>query len=107
MYTLKELLERGNPYGSEVRILALTAGDVPDAPGQWSYGNPFTTYAKNLFNLARNVIMWWTPARIEHEALRMAGDVEGPSILSDEAYAFRGIYCQLASIRANSVYTVR
>jgi hypothetical protein len=106
MYTLKELLqERGNPYGSSKdRIVAHTAGDVPDT--DWSRSEPFISYQCNAFNLVSNVIMWWTPARVEHEALRMAGDVEGPSVLSEEAHAFRGIYLKLASLIADSVHIV-
>jgi hypothetical protein len=106
MHSLKGILERGNPYGSSDgrRPVALSAGDVPDSPGNWgtAYGGPFLTYANNVFQLARNVIMWWTPARVEHEALRMAGDVEGPSVLSEEAYAFRAIYLQIASMIVES-----
>ncbi len=62
------------------------------------------SYGQTVFELARNVIMWWTPARVEHEALRMAGDVEGPSVVSEEAYAFRGIYLQFASLIAQSLH---
>lgn len=109
MYTLKELLERGNPYQSaEGGLVALSAGGVPDMPPEWAQaaGGSFGSYALKVFDLARNVIMWWTPTRVEHEALRMAGDVEGPSILSQEAYAFRAIYLQVASLIAQSVYRV-
>ncbi len=60
----------------------------------------FITYERNVFSLARNVIMWWTPARVEHEALRLTGDVEGSSVLSEEAYAFRAIYLRVASLIA-------
>jgi hypothetical protein len=86
--------------------VALSAGDVPDLPGDWAQtaGGSFGTYALRVFDLTRSVIMWWTPARVELEALRMAGDVEGPSVVSEEAYAFRAIYLQVASIIAQSVY---
>src|SRR5713101_5033186 len=108
MYELKDLLERrGDPYASTGgRPVALSAGDVPDLPTDWSNSGPFTSYERNVYNSARNVVMWWTPARVEHEALRMAGDVEGPSILSQEAYVFRAIYLQVASMIAQSVYRV-
>lgn len=108
MYSLKDLLER-NPYGSaNDRIVALSAGDVPDLPPDWAQaaGGSFGAYALQVFELARNVIVWWTPAKVEHEGLRMAGDVEGPSTLSQEAYAFRAIYLQVASMIATSVYRV-
>jgi len=96
--SLKDLLEHpGDPYASTGgRLVALSAGNVPELPTDWSNSGPFTSYERKVFNLARNVVMWWTPARVEHEALRMAGDVEGPSILSQEAYAFRGIYMHIA-----------
>lgn len=106
MYGLNEVLARGNPYGSDTnRIVALTAGDVPDVPAQWHPSDPFPTYARNVFQLARSVIIWWTPAQVEHEALRMASDAPGPSVLSEEAYAFRCIYLQLASMIAGSIHT--
>jgi len=102
MYELKDLLQRGGDlYAPNTRRpVALSAGDVPDLPTDWSNSGPFTSYERNVYNSARNVVMWWTPARVEHEALRMAGDVEGPSILSQEAYVFRAIYMQIALLIA-------
>jgi hypothetical protein len=108
MYSLKELLERGSPYDSTGgTAVALTAGDVPDPPGNWTNSGPFISYQRSVFNLARSVIMWWTPARVEHEALRMAGDVEGPSVLSEEAYTFRTIFMQTALLVAEWVHAAQ
>ena len=104
MYSLVDLLAHGDPYGPTAGgIVALKAGDVPDISPQWTPASPFALYAGNVFNLARTVIMWWTPARVEHEALRMAGNESGPSVLSQEAYAFRGIYLQLATLIVESL----
>src|SRR4051812_24740062 len=105
MYSLKDVLAHGNPYGSDAkRVVARSAGDVPDVSAQWRSSDPFPVYARNVFELARTVIIWWTPAQVEHEALRMAGDAPGPSVLSEEAYAFRCIYLHLASMIAGSIH---
>ena len=48
-----DMLERGSPYGDdERRVVALTVGDVPDVPGQWSWNNPFTQYAQKVYVVA-------------------------------------------------------
>ncbi len=105
MYSLKDWLESGNPYEiTGGRAVALTAGDVPEVDVHRL--DAFISYQRNSFNLARNVILWWTPPRVEHEALRMAGEVEGPSVLSEEAYAFRAIHLLLASLLADSIHTL-
>jgi len=107
MHDLQNVLYKVDPYASlKGRLVALSAGDIPDVPANWSVDDPFISYERNLFGLARQVLMWWTPARIEHEALRMAGDAEGPSILSEEAYAFRAIFMHIASLITESVHVI-
>ena len=49
-------------------------------------------YGTNLMTLIRQVLVYWTPERIEQEALRRAADNPKASIIAQEVLVFSQIY---------------
>ena len=45
-----------------------------------------------VWRQARRVLLWWTPARVEEEALRRAGDDVDTSVIAREHHLFLAIY---------------
>ena len=83
------------PYTPGVTLVARAAGDLLSEPRSHdgsSVNDDFIRYAANLLRQARRVALWWTPARVEQEALRRAGDEVEPSVIAREHHLFLAVY---------------
>jgi hypothetical protein len=52
----------------------------------------FIAHAQDLLRQAGRVVLWWTPRRVEDEALRRAADNQEPSIIAREHHLFLALY---------------
>ena len=89
-----------NPYertGGK-RLIAQMAGDLPNQPHSSTNPNniqgaeTFLRYGENLQRLLRSVLLYWTPGRLETEALKRAGEVESPSSVAQEHHLFMAVF---------------
>jgi hypothetical protein len=83
-------LEAKNPYASGTRLVAMRTPPIPPAPGGYSGADAekvfreFAGFGETLWELAQQVLFYWSPARLEQEALRRATDGSGTSIVAEE-----------------------
>jgi hypothetical protein len=81
-----------DPYAEKkTALLAATLpADGPHHPrgGELASVERFHAYGKTLLHLARRVLNYWTPERIEQQALRRAADNPPASVIAQEVAVF-------------------
>jgi hypothetical protein len=84
-----------NPYDHGVTLIAHRIGDLYNEPRSYDGSNindQFVSHAEEIWRAAQQVLLWWTPARVEEEALRRANDEVEPSIIAREHHLLLGVF---------------
>jgi len=84
-----------DPYRGESDLVSQRMRPLLNEPRSHDSSNvnwEFVEYAEELWRQARRVLLWWTPARVEEEALRRAGDDVDTSVIAREHHLFLAIY---------------
>src|SRR6266446_4854255 len=84
-----------NPYSDGVKLIAYSVGELHNEPRSHdgsSVNDQFVSYAESIWRAAQRVLLWWTPARVEEEALRRAGDEVESSIIAQEHHLLLGAF---------------
>ena len=80
-----------NPYVAGVTLVARRVGALLNEPRSHdgsSVNDEFVNYAQKIWREAQRTLLWWTPARVEEEALRRANDEVEPSVIAREHHLF-------------------
>jgi len=84
-----------NPYQGGVTLIARAVRELLNEPQQsagYSQNGEFVSFAEDLWRQARRAALWWTPARVEEEGLRRAGDDVSLSTIAREHHLFSALY---------------
>jgi hypothetical protein len=84
-----------NPYTAGVKLIAYGVGELLNEPRSHDgsdVNEELVRYAESIWRAAQRVLLWWTPARVEEEALRRAGDEVEPSIIAQEHHLLLGVF---------------
>lgn len=85
-----------DPYRGGTKLVAMGVGDLLNQ--YRSNLDDLLRYGDNIWRAARSVLIWWTPARTEQEALRRAADDPAPSIIAEEVAIFTALYEEYAAV---------
>jgi hypothetical protein len=95
-----------DPYQSEgrklvgLRFQSLQNRPSADDVGSWAYGK---AYARDLCIFAQQALLYWSPERVEREALRRAADNAEPSVIAREVQVFTLRHQLLVNVLAETL----
>jgi hypothetical protein len=98
-----------DPYADERgKLLALRVQPLRNRPSSDSFGSwaDAKSHARNLFTFAQQALLYWSPERVEREALRRAADSPKPSVIAQEVQVFTFWHQRFVGVLAETLPSV-